>query len=90
MTGRDRPMNDAELDALLGVWMHEGPDTGPDRIAERAMLEVATTPQESGRVTAMWAWMAESPLAWAAVILVLAIGLGVVIGPRPGYRRAVT
>ena len=38
--------------------------------------------QESGRFTAMWSWMAESPLAWAAVILVLAIGLGVVIGPR--------
>ncbi len=81
MTGRDRPMNDAELDALLGTWMHEGPDTGPDRIAERAMLEVATTPQESGRITAMWSWMVESPVAWAAVILVLAIGLGVVLGP---------
>ena len=67
MSGTERPMGDEQLDALLGEWLSDGVTSAPDRIAERAMLEVATTPQEGTRMAAMWSSASQAPLAWAAV-----------------------
>jgi hypothetical protein len=77
MSGRDRIMDEQTLDALLGEWLSEGAQAAPDRIAEKAMLEVATTPQEGTRLTQLWASMTATPHAWAAaVVIALALGIG--------------
>jgi hypothetical protein len=82
MTNRERPMTESELDRLLGTWLTEGADVAPDRIAENAMLEVATTPQERDWTRALRTSFAQAPLAWASVILALAVGIGLLVGIR--------
>jgi hypothetical protein len=82
MTERGTPMPEHELDRLLGTWLGEGATGTPDRIAENAMLEIATVPQEHGIVRMIQTSFEGAPLAWAAVFLALAIGLGVLLGPR--------
>jgi len=75
-------MNESEFDALLGLWFHEGADNAPARVAENAMLEVATTSQERNWLAAIQSSFSSAPLAWAAVVIVaLAIGFGLAIGP---------
>jgi hypothetical protein len=74
-------MPEHELDRLLSAWLAEGAAGTPDRIAEHAMLEITTVPQERGLLRTLQASFADAPLAWAAVFLALAIGLGLVLGP---------
>jgi hypothetical protein len=82
MTERGTPMPEHELDRLLGAWLGEGASGAPDRIAENAMLEIATVPQEHGVLRTIQTSFEGAPLAWAAVFLALAIGVGVLLGPR--------
>jgi hypothetical protein len=82
MTGRERPMTETELDHLLAAWFEEGAPTAPDRIAENAMAEIATIPQERDWPGVLRSSFANAPLAWAAGILALAVGLGILLGPR--------
>jgi hypothetical protein len=82
MTERGTPMPEHKLDRLLGAWLGEGATGTPDRIAENAMLEIATVPQERGMLRTIQTSFEGAPLAWAAVFLAMAIGLGVLLGPR--------
>ncbi len=75
-------MSESELDRLLGAWLNEGSDTTPDRIAENAVLEIATVPQERDVLGVLQASFSGAPLAWAAGILALAVAIGVILGPR--------
>jgi hypothetical protein len=83
MTGRETLMTDAVLDAVLAEWLGTGSDTAPDRIAENAMVEIATTPQEGTRWSSYWVSMTSAPVVWAAVVILgVAVGLAILIGPR--------
>jgi hypothetical protein len=82
MTGRERPMTEIELDRILDAWFDEGAHGAPDRIAESAMAEIATVPQERGWTAVLRSSISNAPLAWAAALLALVVGLGILIGPR--------
>jgi hypothetical protein len=84
MTGRRRPMSETELDRLLGDWFDEGAPTAPDRIAESAMVEVATTRQERTWLPAFPTSFAGTLLASATAILAVAVGIGIVVSSLPG------
>jgi hypothetical protein len=75
-------MTDRELDRLLSAWFDEGAPTAPYRIAEGAMAQVATVPQERDWPNVLRTSFASAPLAWAAGFLALAIGLGILMGTR--------
>lgn len=81
MTGSERQMPDSELDRLLSIWLSEGTEAAPDRIAEAAIREVTTVGQERAWLAAIQASFSSAPLAWAAAVFALAVGIGVVIGP---------
>ncbi len=91
MTGNEEFMRNSDLDALLGAWLREGDDGASDRIAERALLEVAATLQEGRPRQSLWASFARSrPTSIAAAFgaVAVAVALGVVtsvplIGPGP-------
>lgn len=82
MTERERPMSEQELDQLLGTWLADGAHATPDRIAENALLEVATVPQDRNWLAAFQSSFASAPVAWVAGILALAIGIGLLVGTR--------
>ena len=82
MTEREGPMTELQFDELLGTWLADGAHATPDRIAENAMLEIATVPQERNWLAAMQSSFASAPVAWAAAILALAVGIGLLVGTR--------
>jgi hypothetical protein len=82
MTDRERRMTESELDRVLDAWFAEGARGAPDRIAENAMAQIATVPQERGWTSVLRTSISNAPLAWAAAIIALAVGLGILIGPR--------
>ena len=82
MTEREGPMTELQFDQLLGTWLAEGAHATPDRIAENAMLEIATVPQERNWLAAMQSSFTSAPVAWAAAILALAVGIGLLVGTR--------
>ena len=75
-------MTELQFDELLGTWLADGAHATPDRIAENAMLEIATVPQERNWLAAMQSSFASAPVAWAAAILALAVGIGLLVGTR--------
>jgi hypothetical protein len=75
-------MTEVELDRILDAWFGEGAYGAPDRIAESAMAEIATVPQERGWTAVLRSSISNAPLAWAAALLALVVGLGILIGPR--------
>lgn len=75
---------DAELDRILGAYFGSGPTNPRDRVAESALLEIATTPQEGTRLVRLAAAITgPPPAAWAAAVVVLAIAIGLLIAFRP-------
>jgi hypothetical protein len=82
MTGGERLMTESQLDQILVAWLEEGATIAPDRIADNAVSEIATVPQERDWPDALRASFSSAPLAWAAGILALAVGIGILIGPR--------
>lgn len=76
---------DAELDRALEAYFGMGADTPTDRVAEAALLQVATTPQEGTRLTRLWSTLTASPaLSWtAAVVVALAVAIGLLASLRP-------
>jgi hypothetical protein len=75
-------MTESQLDQILGAWFDEGVPTAPDRLAENAMAEIAIVPQERDWPDMLRSSFSNAPLAWAAGILALAVGIGILIGPR--------
>ena len=82
MTGRERPFSDAEFDTLLSGWLSDGAHDAPVRIAENAIKAVATTPQEHVWMRQLFAPLTSAPVAWAAALVAIAIGLAIAFGPR--------
>src|SRR5688572_4323438 len=62
-------MNDRNLDQLLTAWMNLGPTTAPDRVADAARLEAASTRQTA---IPMWWPPRRFPLMNTSVRLALA------------------
>ena len=76
-------MSDHDLDRMLAAWLGDRPEAAPDRIAEMAMLQIATTPQDRDWLQRFVAWGAQSPGALAATALLVAVvGLGALLLPR--------
>jgi hypothetical protein len=83
MSDRRLALTDSDLDRMLAEWLGDRPEAPPDRIAEAAILQVATTPQESAWLQRFVAWGTSAPGVLATtVLLALAIGLGVLVLPR--------
>ena len=86
-------MNDRNFDQLLNAWMDLGPTTAPDRVADAARLEAATTRQLPA-VVSRWAprrfpvmnTTAKVILATAAVVVAVALGYNYLIAPNVGNR----
>jgi hypothetical protein len=81
MTSYQGPMTDSQLEQILSAWFDEGAPTAPDRIAENALAQVATVPQERDWPQVLRTSFSGTPVAWGAGILAMAIGIGILIGP---------
>jgi hypothetical protein len=87
-------MNDRNFDQLLNAWMDLGPTTAPDRVADAARLEAATTRQLPA-VISRWAprrfpemnSYAKVALATAAVVLAALVGYNYLVAPNVGGPR---
>ena len=87
-------MNDRNFDQLLNAWMDLGPTTAPDRVADAARLEAATTRQLPAFLS-RWAprrfpvmnTTAKVILATAAVVLAVALGYNYLVAPTVGGPR---
>jgi hypothetical protein len=86
-------MNDRNLDQLLDAWMDLGPTSAPDRVADAARLEAAST-----RQTAIPMWWpprrfpvmnatAKIALATAAVVVAMVLGYNYLVAPSIGSPR---
>ena len=87
-------MNDRNFDQLLNAWMDLGPTTAPDRVADAARLEAATTRQLPA-ILSRWAprrfptmnTTAKVVLATAAVVLAVVLGYNYLVAPNVGGPR---
>ena len=87
-------MNDRSLDQLLNAWIDLGPTTAPDRVADAARLEVATTRQLPA-ILSRWAprrfplmnIYAKVALATAAVVVAALLGYNYLVAPNVGGPR---
>jgi hypothetical protein len=71
MTASTRQVSELELDRLLGAWLAEGSVAAPDRVAERAIFEIATLRQERAPRFARRFAAGQHRLVWAALIALL-------------------
>ena len=87
-------MNDRNFDQLLNAWMDLGPTTAPERVADAARLEAATTRQLPA-VLSRWAprrfppmnSYAKVALTTAAVVLAALLGYNYLVAPNVGSPR---
>jgi hypothetical protein len=84
MTSRHEPMGELELDAVMRTFLAEGAGAPVQRIAERAMDAVRTTPQVRPRLA--WPRPTVRPARGsvaAGLVVALVVGIGAVILSAP-------